>query len=88
MVPLGMNDRRWSLIRIHFITYLPPLIIRNDLISVVMIRLSKMVHAIPGKNSEKKTELCFKVFVVTVYISHWIPLDIVSDRDTILTSDF
>ena len=71
----------------YFITQLPPTSIGNDAIYVVVHRLSKIIYAtLTGTNDP--AEDCAKPFVDRIYWDHGLPLEIITDRNTKLTSDF
>ena len=54
---------------------------------VIVDRFTKMAHLVPLPTNTSDKDIA-KIFVKEVLKNHWIPTDIVSDRDTKVTSHF
>jgi hypothetical protein len=68
-----------------FITDLP-LSEDCDQLWVIVDRFTKMVHFIPLHKDQKKAQHLVKVFAREIWRFHSIPIDIILDRDSRLTS--
>ena len=84
--PLDIPQRRWESISMDFITDLPVSKNGNDSILVVVDRLSKMTHLIPCKSNIDATEVA-ELFMKEVVRLHGWPTSIISDRDSLFTSE-
>ena len=88
--PLRIPTSPWEAIGIDFIGPLPDSKNRNgtfDTITVVICLLTAMVHLIPSKSTytaKQVVELMFE----EIYKHHGLPKSIVSDRDSLFTSQF
>lgn len=85
--PLQIPGRRWESISVDMIVQLPLTKSGNTKIVVFVNRLSKMVHfaAVPrGFGDEDMARLLMH----TIFKLHGLPREIVSDRDTMFTSEF
>nr|ABD78322.1 polyprotein [Primula vulgaris] len=84
--PLPMPEQTWSEISMDFINGLPTS--KNyNCIWVVVDRLTKYAHFIPLKHPFGAKELANE-FLQNIFKLHGLPKKIISDRDTIFTSDF
>jgi hypothetical protein len=70
-----------------FIVSLPPSPSGNDAILVTVDRFTKMAHFSATKTTADATDVA-RLFLQDVYRLHGLPVDIVSDRDKIFTSNF
>ena len=85
--PLPIPSRPWQIISMDFITQLPKTNKGNDAITVIVCKLSKMVHFIPCKTTITAPQTANIVFEYVVR-HHGIPSIIISDRDARFTSMF
>ena len=81
--PLEIPYRPCENISMDFITELPS-VSGYDQIWVIVDRFSKMAHFVPLKSRTAPT--LAKAFVREIWRSHGLPLGVVSDTDTVLTS--
>jgi hypothetical protein len=63
-----------------FVTFLPKIIKKNDVIMVVVDKISKEAHFIPIKYTSKAIDVA-NVFMKETFILHRLPKTIISDRD-------
>jgi hypothetical protein len=70
-----------------FITRLPYLTKQNDVIMVMVEKLSKSAHFMPINSTCKAIDIS-NVFMKEIFRLHGMPKEIVSDRDTKFTSNF
>ena len=84
---LPVPSQCWQSISMDFIFGLPPDSLNRTGILVFVDRFSKMVHLVPVKDSVSAKETA-QLFVDTVFRSHGMPKEIVSDRDPRFTSVF
>ena len=70
-----------------FITKLPKTRLKNDVIMVVVDKLTKEAHFIPVKTTHKATNIA-NIYVKEVARLHGILEAIVSDKDSKFTSNF
>jgi hypothetical protein len=85
--PLPIPEWKWETISMDFITGLPTSTRYNDAIMVVVDKLSKSAHFIPVKSTCKAIDIAI-IFMKEIFILHGMPKEIVSDRDTKLSSNF
>ena len=85
--PLGIPGRRWESISVDLIVQLPPTKSGNTKIVVFVDRLSKMVHLAATPTAFSAHDMA-KLYIHAVFRLHGIARDIVSDRDTLFTSEF
>ena len=69
------------------ITRLPKSTKKNDVIMVVMEKLSEVVHFIPVKSICKEIDIA-NIFMKELFRLPSMPKEIISDRDTKFTSNF
>ncbi|XP_074264439.1 uncharacterized protein LOC141586927 [Silene latifolia] len=79
--PLDVPEGKWESISMDFIVVLPRTQRGNNMIWVIVDRLTKSAHFIPMKDTWSKAELA-KAYVQYVVKLHGVPKDIVSDRDS------
>jgi hypothetical protein len=82
-VPMGC----WEEVSMDFMTSLPRSQRGNDMLMVVVDRLSKQAHFIPVKSTYGATEIA-QIYHDKVFKHHGIPRAIISDRDPRFTADF
>jgi transposase InsO family protein len=70
-----------------FITQLPPTLDGHDAIWVVVDRLSKYAHFVPTR-SDITAEQLAQLFKDKIFYVHGLPLNIVTDRGSVFTSQF
>ena len=84
--PLEVPYRPWSSISMDWIIELPE---SNGYtqIWVIVDRFTKMAHLVPLPTNTSAKDLA-KIFIKEVWKNHGLPTNIVSDRDTKVTSHF
>ncbi|KAL0561203.1 hypothetical protein IC582_001624 [Cucumis melo] len=85
--PLSIPEWKWENVSMDFITGLPRTLRGFTVIWVVVDRLTKSAHFVPGKSTytaSKWAQLCMSEIVRL----HGVPVSIVSDRDARFTSKF
>jgi hypothetical protein len=85
--PLPIPEWKWETISMDFITGLPTSTKQNDVVMVVVDKLSKSAHFIPVKSTCKEIDIA-QVFMKKIFRLHGMPKEIVSDRDMKFTSNF
>lgn len=88
--PLQVPTKPWELIGIDFVGLLPMSTDRDgeyDAITVIIDRLTSMVHLVPSRVNYTAREVAELVFD-EVYKHHGLPRSIVSDRDVLFMSTF
>ena len=70
-----------------FITKLPKTTGGLDTIWVIVDRLTKSVHFLPIKDTDKMEKLT-KMYIREIVQLHGVPISIISDRDSKFTSRF
>jgi hypothetical protein len=85
--PLPIPEWKWETISKDFITGLPKSTKKNDVIMVVVDKLSKSSHFVPVKSTCKAIDIA-NIFMKDIFRLHGMPKEIVSDRDTKFTSSF
>lgn len=85
--PLPIPPNVWDSVSMDLITQLPLTPDGHDAIVVFVDRLSKMTHFAPTTTTVNSEGLA-ALFVANVFRLHGLPVDIVSDRDTRITSTF
>jgi hypothetical protein len=88
--PLQVPNTPWESIGMDFVGPLPESKDRNscyDSITVIIDRLTGMVHLVPSKQTYNARQVAELVFS-EVYRLHRLPKTIISDRDTLFTSTF
>ena len=78
---------KWEIISLDFITGLPRNQNLNDLIMVVVDKLSKAAHFIPVNTTYKAANIA-DIFMKQIFRLHGIPKVIISDRDPKFTGNF
>ena len=85
--PLQIPIRRWESISVDLITQLPMTTSGNTQIVVFVDRLSKMVHFAAVPTAFTAFGMA-RLYVHTIIRAHGVQRDIVSDRDSLFTSEF
>ncbi|CAI7747724.1 unnamed protein product, partial [Closterium sp. NIES-54] len=85
--PLPVPEQPWQVVRLDFITGLPPTNAGHDAILVVIDKFSKMGHFIPT-HTTACTEETAHLFLKHIISQHGIPTTLISDRDPKFTSKF
>jgi hypothetical protein len=85
--PLPVPHDTWQSVSVDFVMSLPPSSEGYTAVAVFVDRLSKMVRLAPCHDTVT-AEQCADLFVNTVFRSHGVPKQLVSDRDTRFTSEF
>jgi len=84
---LEIPEWKWDHITMDFVTKLPRTKKGNDMIWVIVDRLTKSAHFLPTRETEKLDKLA-EMYIDEVVSKHGIPLSIVSDRDSRFVSNF
>ena len=85
--PLPMPEWKWEHITMDFISRFPRTPRHNEIIWVIMNRLTKSAHFIPLKGRTMMEHLA-KTYVREIVRLQGVPASIVSDRDTKFVSQF
>ncbi|GJP49425.1 hypothetical protein CLOM_g8631, partial [Closterium sp. NIES-68] len=85
--PLEPPQRPWQHVTMDFVTGLLAGPCRNDVVLVVVDRLTKIAHFTPCRTTITAEETA-RLFISTVVRLHGIPAAIISDRDPKFTSKF
>jgi hypothetical protein len=85
--PLPIPNKKWEVVSIDFITFLPMTKNKYDAIMVVVDKLTKMVHYIPCTSDINAVQVA-RLFFNHIVRHHGIPSTIISDRDSKFTSLF
>jgi hypothetical protein len=85
--PLPIPECKWETISMDFITELPKSAKHNDVIMVVVEKLSKSAHFVHVKSTCKAIDIA-NIFMKEIFILHGMLREIISDRDTKFTSSF
>lgn len=85
--PLEIPEWKWKNISMNFIMGLSHTLCSHDLIWVIIDRLTKLIHFLPVKTTNKVIHLVWLSIEETIRLLG-VPTIIVSDRDPKLTSRF
>ncbi|KAL4017080.1 hypothetical protein IC575_024754 [Cucumis melo] len=85
--PLSVPGWKWESVWIDFITGLPKTLKGYTVIWVVVDRLTKSVHFVPGKSTYTASKWG-QLYMMEIVRLHGVPVSIVSDRDAHFTSKF
>ncbi|KAL0536697.1 hypothetical protein IC582_025657 [Cucumis melo] len=85
--PLSIPEWKWENVSMDFITGLPRTLRGFTVIWVVVDRLTKSAHFVPGK-STYTTSKWAQLYMSEIVRLHGVPVSIVSDRDARFTSKF
>ncbi|KAA0036120.1 ty3-gypsy retrotransposon protein [Cucumis melo var. makuwa] len=85
--PLGVPEWKWESISMDFITGLSRTLKGYTVIWVVVDRLTKSAHFIPGKSTYTANKWG-QLYMTEIVRLHGVPVSIISDRDARFTSKF
>ncbi|KAA0036185.1 reverse transcriptase [Cucumis melo var. makuwa] len=85
--PLSVLEWKWENVSMDFITGLPRTLRGFTVIWVVVDRLTKSAHFIPGKFTYTASKWA-QLYMSEIVRLHGVPVSIVSDRDAYFTSKF
>ncbi|KAL0556646.1 hypothetical protein IC582_005160 [Cucumis melo] len=85
--PLSIPEWKWENVSMDFITGLPRTLRGFTVIWVVVDRLTKSAHFVPGKSTYTASKWA-QLYMSEIVILHGVPVSIVSDRDARFTSKF
>ncbi|KAA0062125.1 pol protein [Cucumis melo var. makuwa] len=85
--PLSIPDWKWENVSMDFITGLPRTLRGFTVIWVVVDRLTKSAHFVPGKSTYTASKWA-QLYMSEIVRLHGVPVSIVSDRDARFTSKF
>ncbi|KAL0533445.1 hypothetical protein IC582_030285 [Cucumis melo] len=85
--PLSIPEWKWENVSMDFITGLPRTLRGFTVIWVVVDRLTKSAHFIPGKSTYTASKWA-QLYMSEIVRLHGVPVSIVSDRDARFTSKF
>ncbi|KAL0553899.1 hypothetical protein IC582_007803 [Cucumis melo] len=85
--PLSIPEWKWENVSMDFITGLPRTLRGFTVIWVVVDRLTKSVHFVPGKSTYTASKWA-QLYMSEIVRLHGVPVSIVSDRDARFTSKF
>ncbi|KAL0561592.1 hypothetical protein IC582_002026 [Cucumis melo] len=85
--PLSIPEWKWENVSMDFITGLPRTLRGFTVIWVVVDRLTKSAHFVPGKSTYTASKWA-QLYMLEIVRLHGVPVSIVSDRDARFTSKF
>ncbi|KAL4021738.1 hypothetical protein IC575_020549 [Cucumis melo] len=85
--PLSMPGWKWESVSMDFITGLPKTLKGYTVIWVVVDRLMKSAHFVPGKSTYTASKWR-QLYMTEIVRLHGVPVSIISDRDARFTSKF
>ncbi|KAL0537361.1 hypothetical protein IC582_026339 [Cucumis melo] len=85
--PLGIPEWKWENVSMDFITGLPRTLRGFTVIWVVVDRLTKSAHFVPGKSTYTASKWA-QLYMSEIVRLHGVPVSIVSDKDARFTSKF
>ncbi|KAL4023299.1 hypothetical protein IC575_017051 [Cucumis melo] len=85
--PLSVPGWKWESVSMDFITGLPKTLKGYTVIWVVVDRLTKSAHFVPGKSTYTASKWG-QLYMTEIVRLHGVPVSIVSDRDARFTSKF
>ncbi|KAL0550166.1 hypothetical protein IC582_014669 [Cucumis melo] len=85
--PLSIPEWKWENVSMDFITGLPRTLRGFTVIWVVVDRLTKSAHFVPGKSTYTASKWA-QLYMSEIVKLHGVPVSIVSDRDARFTSKF
>ncbi|KAA0035602.1 pol protein [Cucumis melo var. makuwa] len=85
--PLSIPEWKWENVSMDFITGLPRTLRGFTVIWVVVDRLTKSAHFVPGKSTFTASKWA-QLYMSEIVRLHGVPVSIVSDRDARFTSKF
>ncbi|KAL0540962.1 hypothetical protein IC582_020988 [Cucumis melo] len=85
--PLSIPEWKWENVSMDFITGLPRTLMGFTVIWVMVDRLTKSPHFVPGKSTYTASKWA-QLYMSEIVRLHGVPVSIVSDRDARFTSKF
>ncbi|KAA0036007.1 pol protein [Cucumis melo var. makuwa] len=85
--PLSVPEWKWESVSMDFITGLPKTLRGYTVIWVVVDRLTKSAHFVPGKSTYTASKWG-QLYMTEIVRLHGVPVSIISDRDARFTSKF
>ncbi|KAA0051054.1 pol protein [Cucumis melo var. makuwa] len=85
--PLSVSGWKWESVSMDFITGLPKTLKGYTVIWVVVDRLTKSAHFVPGKSTYTASKWG-QLYMTEIVRLHGVPVSIISDRDARFTSKF
>ncbi|KAA0061201.1 pol protein [Cucumis melo var. makuwa] len=85
--PLSVSGWKWESVSMDFITGLPKTLKGYTVIWVVVDRLTKSAHFMPGKSTYTASKWG-QLYMTEIVRLHGVPVSIISDRDARFTSKF
>ncbi|KAL4027967.1 hypothetical protein IC575_011157 [Cucumis melo] len=85
--PLSIPEWKWENVSMDFITGLPRTLRGFTVIWVVVDRLTKSAHFVPGKSTYTASKWA-QLYMSEIVRLHGVPVSIISDRDARFTSKF
>ncbi|KAL4016339.1 hypothetical protein IC575_023987 [Cucumis melo] len=85
--PLSVPGWKWESVSMDFITGLPKTLRGYTVIWVVVDRLTKSAHFVPGKSTYTASKWG-QLYMTEIVRLHGVPVSIISDRDARFTSKF
>ena len=85
--PLDIPQMKWEFISMDFVVSLPTVQGGYNSIMVVVDMLTKVAHLIPVKTNFKALDIA-RLFIKEIFKLHVLPRRIISDRDSLFTSQF
>jgi hypothetical protein len=85
--PLPINEWKWEVVIMHFITKFPRTSKKHDVIMVVVENITKFSHFILMKVTHKETNVV-DIYMMELECLHGIPKTIMSNIDPNFTSKF
>ncbi|KAL0553952.1 hypothetical protein IC582_007856 [Cucumis melo] len=85
--PLSVPGWKWESVSMDFITGLPKTLKGYTVIWVVVDRLTKSAHFVPGKSTYTASKWG-QLYMTEIVRLHGVPVSIISDRDAHFTSKF
>ncbi|KAA0058399.1 pol protein [Cucumis melo var. makuwa] len=85
--PLSIPEWKWENVSMDFITGLPRTLRGFTVVWVVVDRLTKSAHFVPGKSTYTASKWA-QLYMSEIVRLHGVPVSIVSDRDARFTSKF
>ncbi|KAL0545727.1 hypothetical protein IC582_015618 [Cucumis melo] len=85
--PLSVPGWKWESVSMDFITGLPKTLKDYTVIWVVVDRLTKSAHFVPGKSTYTASKWG-QLYMTEIVRLHGVPVSIISDRDARFTSKF
>ena len=85
--PLSVPEWKWENVSMDFISGLPKTLKGFTVILVVIDRLTKSAHFVPGKSTYTASKWA-ELYLTEIVRLHGVPVSIVSDRDARFTSKF